>query len=268
MSKPSLEGVDAKIRRAKAHIAEFKKLVDGAVNGSGYHFAFDADPEGGYHVYRVYDVPKIDPDWSLVAGDCIHNLRSALDHLAWQLVRLDGKNDPTCDTQFPLRQFPCNKKGVYVPPEIWPKITRADIRELVKKVQPYMRIDGQFQDARTTYLWALARADIVDKHRLLLAVNCVFDTSGMGWTWEGDSSPVAGNIRINNSALQNGSPAAWFKFVGEEPPADFDPHPSIQVTIRDAEVPLLSFTSAYNALEVLAFTVEDEVVRLFRPLFA
>lgn len=48
-------------------------------------------------------VPPFQPDaeWSVVIGDCIQNLRAALDHVAWSLTPVDIR------TSFPKRpQFP------------------------------------------------------------------------------------------------------------------------------------------------------------------
>ena len=44
---------------------------------------------------------RADVEWSLILGDLLHNLRSALDHLAWQLV-VDGGGTPSQDTNFPV----------------------------------------------------------------------------------------------------------------------------------------------------------------------
>ena len=40
--------------------------------------------------------------WGVLLGDALHNLRSALDHLVWQLIRLDSGKDGTTDSQFPI----------------------------------------------------------------------------------------------------------------------------------------------------------------------
>ena len=39
--------------------------------------------------------------WGVIFGDAIHNFRSALDHLVWQLVLLNGET-PTTANQFPI----------------------------------------------------------------------------------------------------------------------------------------------------------------------
>ena len=56
------------------------------------------------HRYRAGDVPELDDRWALVLGDCAHNLRSALDYLAHELVRANGGN-PDEDTEFPVSRI-------------------------------------------------------------------------------------------------------------------------------------------------------------------
>ncbi len=48
----------------------------------------DFEPETGYHVYRVtaWHSDATIRRWGLITGDSVHNLRSALDHLVWQLA--------------------------------------------------------------------------------------------------------------------------------------------------------------------------------------
>jgi hypothetical protein len=41
----------------------------------------------GYRFY-IHDLAPPDPDLGLIIGDCVHNLRACLDHLAFQLAIL------------------------------------------------------------------------------------------------------------------------------------------------------------------------------------
>lgn len=265
---PSLEGVDAKIRRARHHIDELNELVRTAIDSSGCDFVFDSELDAGQHVLRVYGVPEIDPDWRLILGDCVHNLRSALDHLAWQLVEMDNQT-PTIETQFPIHEAPLDKKGNLRLAEIKPSIQRKDIRDLVERVQPHRGIDGRWVDPHESFLWALKCLSNIDKHRLLLVVTCIFETNQLSWSWGGNEEPpTKGPIRWNPAPLHDGDPVLWFTFTRGKVPEGFDPHPALRISVREHEAPLLASLSIQNALELLTYEVEDEVVRLFRPLFS
>ena len=51
-------------------------------------------------VYRG-ESPIVPMSWSVRTGEILYNLRSALDHLVWQLVCANGQT-PTTDNQFPI----------------------------------------------------------------------------------------------------------------------------------------------------------------------
>ena len=49
---------------------------------------------------RSHNAPDLPgEDWALRIGDCIHNLRAALDYIAW---RLAGSRPTDTQTQFPI----------------------------------------------------------------------------------------------------------------------------------------------------------------------
>jgi len=73
------------------------------------------------HIYKAVQPPEVSVFWGAQIGEVAHSLRSALDHLAWQLVIAAG-NSPNNRTQFPIcerypekRVFKClaypRKKG-------------------------------------------------------------------------------------------------------------------------------------------------------------
>lgn len=65
------------------------------------------EPEQGAIVYRIDSVVQIPDNWGLIVGDAAHNLRSALDHLAWQLaIRYFNGVPPTERKIIKKIQFP------------------------------------------------------------------------------------------------------------------------------------------------------------------
>lgn len=93
---PDFSGVWAKIDRAREHAETLNRET-------GWHFdpagnpvrvqvhripvRLEYEPETGYHVFRATRaVPEdVVRRWGVITGDAIHNLRSALEHLVWQL---------------------------------------------------------------------------------------------------------------------------------------------------------------------------------------
>ena len=97
----ALAPIDLKVRRARALVAKLASLITSKLAPDAYRFEKSLEPGGSRVAYRVRDVPTADLEWSIRIGEVLHQLRSALDHLAWQLVLLDGAR-PSRQTQFPI----------------------------------------------------------------------------------------------------------------------------------------------------------------------
>src|SRR5665213_1143225 len=66
----------------------------------------------------VIDTPPIDPRLNTIIVVFLHDLRSSLDHRAWQLV-LHAHGTPTRKTSFPICAVPAaNEKGEWVGPNV------------------------------------------------------------------------------------------------------------------------------------------------------
>jgi hypothetical protein len=94
-----------------------------------------------------------------VVGDAIHNLRSSLDYLAYQLV-IANRQKPTQTTAFPIfddsKGYKANIRGKI-------KGMGKEAKEAIRKIKPYK---GGGDDSDT--LWRLHKLDIRDKHHLLV----------------------------------------------------------------------------------------------------
>jgi hypothetical protein len=126
-------------------------------NDGGFRMVGELDADTGEHVFRSYSnrQPYVPPPAraSLVIGDALHNLRSALDYIVWQFARAPSKKNqfPSCDT--PKLFEKKSKRYLFsVPPEDWAKF---------EAYQPYKGPDR-------LPLAYLAKLNDVDKHRLLL----------------------------------------------------------------------------------------------------
>ena len=103
---PSLDGVYAKVERAKEHRDHLKRrlrevLEDPALSTVLIEAPYD--PATDRFQLRVAHAPKIPgaDRLSVIAGDAIHNLRSALDYLAYEVTALHP-NGPFEKSQFPI----------------------------------------------------------------------------------------------------------------------------------------------------------------------
>src|SRR5215212_10273887 len=84
-----LSGAQAKIERAHEHRNALEGEIQPALWGERHSIYLSAklDSDSRYHVLRVTVMPeKLLLRVAVALGDIVHNLRSCLDFLAWQLV--------------------------------------------------------------------------------------------------------------------------------------------------------------------------------------
>src|SRR5688500_2217945 len=84
---PALDGRRLKVVRAREHLQSLHFTQKYFIESDPYAITDDFDVKANKHVYRITNVFRDLPKHRMaaVAGDCLHNLRSALDHLAWRL---------------------------------------------------------------------------------------------------------------------------------------------------------------------------------------
>lgn len=158
-----LTGVRAKIERAKKHVRDLDVAIRAFTDRNPGRECVVSQPQSdtAYTLHCVRLLTPIGSDIPVIAGDAVHNLRSALDHLAWQLVEANGQT-PGRHTYFPL----CDQAQKYRAPETERKIEgiSAPAKQVIEAAQPYQ--------AGYDLLGTLHEMNNWDKHRLLLVAAC------------------------------------------------------------------------------------------------
>ncbi|SEB85237.1 hypothetical protein SAMN05444161_0008 [Rhizobiales bacterium GAS191] len=155
-----LIGVRVKMERAKEHFDELAAAIQAFKSQVPYEFVIDTLSRTGYDVYRYRERQAVPIKWGAILGDCIHNLRSALDILAHDAVRESG-NQPTNGTAFPI----CPDQAAFQR-HTGINLASAAARQLAESFNPHMKGNDEWKDD----LYRLHLIDIVDKHRLLIPV--------------------------------------------------------------------------------------------------
>jgi hypothetical protein len=124
---------------------------------------------GLYHLV-CRDTPILPSDeWATLIGDCVHNLRSALDYLAWELAgsNLDDRQImfPICDTPEQWERF-CKSRGTNL---------RPTILEKLKELQPFT----QDPNGGIAVLSVIRDLDNRDKHQLLTVTAAAQSVGGI-----------------------------------------------------------------------------------------
>jgi hypothetical protein len=152
--------VYAKLEWAEKQILDLNELWN-EFREHNYPVESNRDPDTGKYVCRLTDAAPIPSHVNLLAGDAIHNLRSALDHLLYRLVCL-GTNS--------LGPF----DKVYFPVGDRPREFKARIRAIKKCLKPpaVERLNEieAYPGGRGNDIWQMHRLNNFDKHRLLLTV--------------------------------------------------------------------------------------------------
>ncbi len=145
---------------------EVAAFADRNPNPKTEHF----DKETGRYTLAIHLSEEPDAErWGVLLGDAIHNLRSALDHVIWQLVVLNGE-EPGAHNQWPLCRSregylkPRKKGGVSVR-ETFLRGVAKDARAIIDRLQPYRA----GPDLDRHFLSSLAPLSNADKHRVIQA---------------------------------------------------------------------------------------------------
>lgn len=151
-------GARLKVKRARQHIEELNAaLAEHLERGAG---ELRVKQEAKHDYRLVFEAEPVPAEVSLILGDAVHNLRTALDHLAWELVAAADRK-PGKDTYFPIRET--REKLINAVDKGEMKFAGRDVcRLIIDTIQPYKGGNGA--------LWPLHDTDIVDKHRLLVPV--------------------------------------------------------------------------------------------------
>lgn len=161
MTEPdSLGPLHLKLDRAEQHLMELDGAIGRYLEGEAREPVLNPQADGETIVVEIPMLKKPPSEQSVIIGDILHNLRSVLDHLAWQLVLANGRV-PSDTTQFPIYDDRLTRKGN---PRTWPIADEigAAAFAVVEGFQPYHRPQPS-QDS----LAIVHRLSNIDKHRHL-----------------------------------------------------------------------------------------------------
>jgi len=91
-----------KIERAKKHIEDLNLAHNIFLASSPYELATKIDPQTGEHIFYLARVDDVPLSLAAVIGDILHNLRSTLDNLAYQLFIIGTPGGDAKHVYFPI----------------------------------------------------------------------------------------------------------------------------------------------------------------------
>ncbi len=254
-------GYLAKINRAKKHLEEFNgACCDYSGEGKAYFVVKNFDPRTKEFIFqlRVNSSPDV-VSWSAIVGDCIHNARTALDHLFYRLVEIH--NPAVLAGRTPTLQFPILKDATTFKGRHHLKDWVGDAPfALIEKLQPFNDMNGWNRNL----LMFLHDFDIIDKHRLLLpAVSIADSVKIQPTTVENRTITLDGTLSISLEQLEDGAELGRLRASPLEDVVDLSIHLTFQVIFAGQPGPLF----VTKCLEDVIGKVE-EVAEEFRVFFS
>jgi hypothetical protein len=194
-----LHGAIRKIARGAELAAAVKQMCLAAAKGNlEIALEYEQRNDRKEHVWRLRESVECDPQLPILLGDAVHNYRTALDHLAWSLVKL-AHFKPGNNTLFPIIEVepPDGRNAVTIDLRIDPSNAK---NKLVQSVQPFVTYPdaGYFAP-----IAQLHRLDLADKHRALLisAVSLDFATFTSDSEVEVNSGTYAGALAAGSIVM-------------------------------------------------------------------
>lgn len=188
--KPDFADAVRKVERAQAHLREFDRAAHAHFAKHPWQVGMLPELRRGRSVIPVGERrPFPDRTFSLIVGDAVHNLRTALDYLISACASALGNE--ISQTEFPF----AGTRG-----EVAARLRRrvgpagATAGKLVLAARPYLRGNRP--------LWAMAELDRQDKHRLVVPTACLTEVSITSGVWNGlPARTVVAQVRDGRGAL-------------------------------------------------------------------
>jgi len=163
-----------KLERAKNHLKNFETSAEVWRDKYLQVIKTDVDPKTGKETRSFKTPPLASFELLAIAGDVLQNLRSALDHLAFQLVEA-GQGRPVGTRRgkrigFPIfdmaKDYEALKTGKI-------KGARKSAIKAIDALKPYKRRNGT--------LWMIHYFNNIDKHRQLITIGHAYLFEGEGF---------------------------------------------------------------------------------------
>jgi hypothetical protein len=248
----------AKYLRAEEHHQALQREIRKFLKSNPYPISHKRDADGGKHLMcvKVGREPNWER-WGLLLGDYFHNLRSALDHVLWQLRVPDAPADDTV-TQFPIFD---SFEGFRDHGRRRLKHLRPRVQTLVKWLQPYRR---PIPPDRLNALLLLNDMDIFDKHKVLIVGATVLQEHSINVVVPPDTNIEYG-IEIIAGYFKDGAEIAQITITPPNPKVKVKGEPTFGIVFGQSATPGEIQHFLLPTLAALSASI-DGVLSLFERL--
>ncbi len=284
----SLDDAKDKLRWANGHFERLAAAIKGFEEGENHRFSVEIDANEGKYTFYVHDLEPVDPDWSLILGDCIHNARTALDYLMVQLYAMVTSTDPreVKGVLFPISESPDDFNALRGVAEARKHLAFSGYLTRIEELQPYNALNpsiwpvtiapGQpLTRSPGSSLSLLNRLDIRDKHRALHATRAAISIGGafasiQGLHWPsnfmqigsggGKYGPLVDDAEVGSWTFATPLPSEW-------EPTQVEMQSCFPLEVAADQTPPFIEQPVAVVIPPCLWAVE-QVLRLFEPVFA
>ena len=196
-----------KLNHASEHLEGLKAEIYGYLTDRPYGYVIERDDVTGEHVFRVRVLHQPPLHWDLVLGDCLHNLRGAVDQLAFALS--DGNALRDADQRriaFPI----CTARELFAERKRAIAFMNPGAQKLIEQMQP---CSSDYMVKLSPLSW-LERLSNIDKHRHPLAAGMVRSHTGVKVSGlKGRFEVLPSKIKYTTGAFEDGAVIARLRVV-------------------------------------------------------
>jgi hypothetical protein len=215
----NLDSVNAKLARADYHAQVLKDAIKPWMDTNPYRVSRDVNADSTRYSLVAHLTGK-EPElqeWSLIAGDCLHNLRSVLDHLVYAVaVHESGANPPPDERNL---MFPIADTLENFNKNTWRIQNLSEpVRRVIEAVQPFNRVHPKVRPP----LAILRDLENTDKHKLLQLAYAAISEGDIGFCGEQVDLTNKATIITYGGEIKEGTELLAFVFERPEPNMKFD----------------------------------------------
>jgi hypothetical protein len=231
MGDDLLSSARLKIARANHHAKALKTAIDAWLKDRPYEVTLDKDPETGEQVCRIHVLRHPPPEWSILIGEIVYGLRSALDHAVYGLSAPPG-GDPPNGTEFPIFKDEAMFRNTNRPGGLWKArgLSPAAL-SVVDSVQPF-RHGGQEPDRHL--LWVLQELCNVDKHRMLNLSSTALGAMNLTLEAEGSVQVQRSKVREDGPIEDGAEMVRWSVIASGEGKVEMNGQIAVDVAFNEA----------------------------------
>jgi hypothetical protein len=252
--KASVDGVRLKVERARHHLDAITELAN-AYRSTKYEVVREVNTNAGIVKYFL-KMPPCPRHFAATIGDCLHNLRSALDYLVYQLV-LANNNTPSASNMFPI----CDSRDMFIKALKRDRLcgVSAKAKTIIEETQPY-------KASANRVLWTLHQLENIDKHRTLIVANGVISDQAVVLVKPSTKKEVARMQWFNPMVFTRDGSELFHCSIGAESPFE-DVEAETEGTCRIAFEESMTTEEVWPKLRQLVNLIEQSVIPRFDPFF-